>query len=545
MFPEDAGAKVEQKKSLADLPLEERLRKHIIDGEKRGLPETITEALTKYSPLDIINDHLLDGMKVVGELFGSGKMQLPFVLQSAEVMKMSVAQLEPHMEKKDGATKGSMVLATVRGDVHDIGKNLVDIILTNNGYTVHNIGIKQPIEAILAKWQETKADAIGMSGLLVKSVMVMEENLAVMKEKGMTVPVLLGGAALAKNYCETHLRQVYGGSRVYHGQDAFEGLRLMNEITGGRAPELESEIDRRNAERQERDAKNAAMVARSAPQGEAPARSNVALDNPVPVPPFWGSRTAELKPEQVYPFVNTNALFKFQWQFVRGERETKEYEAQLAAEAEPAFARLKAELAGVLQPKVAYGFFPCYSEGEDLVVLDPENKKERERFHFPRQTVKPWLCIADYFKSKAQLADGQFDVVAFQCVTMGTPISEVAGVLYKNNNYREYLFNHGMGVECAEALAELWHKRVRQELGINQLDGTKVEQLFTGKYQGCRYSWGYPACPDMSEHEKVWRLLDPTRIGCNLTESHQIDPEQSTCAIVIHHPDAKYFAVSE
>jgi len=573
LFADDAEVQ-STKVELADLPLEERLQKHIIDGEKKGLPETLEQAMLKYSPLDIINDHLLAGMKVVGDLFGSGQMQLPFVLQSAEVMKMAVSHLEPHMEKIEGQTKGSIVLATVRGDVHDIGKNLVDIILTNNGYTVHNIGIKQPVGAILEALDQTKADAIGMSGLLVKSVNVMEENLHEMNAKGVKVPVLLGGAALSKPYCECHLRGIYHG-HVYHGKDAFEGLRIMDMIAGKKEPELNAEIDARNQERAEKQVKIDALKAKATafagsdvplgPAGpgdggsataiidvpaqfNAPAAvrsSSVRHDVIVPTPPFWGDRVVEgIDISQVYAFINTNALYKTQWQFVRGELDSKTYDDQLEHEVKPIFERYKKELRDerVLDAKVTYGYFPCNSDPanpNDLIVYHPEDHNhEIERFSFPRQAGRKGLCISDFFVPADR---GVKDVLPVQCVTMGSRVSEKAAELFKANNYREYLYVHGMGVECAEALAEMWHKRIRQELGIATDDASKITQLFTQKYRGSRYSFGYPACPDMSDQDKIWRLIDPTRIGCILTENWQIDPEQSTSCIICHHPQAKYF----
>lgn len=572
LFSDDAEVQ-STKVVMADLPLEERLQKHIIDGEKKALDETLEEAMGTYTPLEIINDHLLAGMKVVGELFGSGQMQLPFVLQSAEVMKMAVAHLEPYMEKVEGQTKGSIVLATVRGDVHDIGKNLVDIILTNNGYTVHNIGIKQPVSAILESLKETKADAIGMSGLLVKSVNVMEENLHELNAQGVGVPVLLGGAALSKPYCEGHLRGLYEGS-VYHGKDAFEGLRIMDMIAASKEGELNAEIDARAEVRVEKDKKIEALKAKATassgsdvPQGPSGSDgSAVALAEPasaggsslptgrsasvrddieIPEPPFWGDRVVEgIDIKQIYPFMNTSALFKTQWQFIRGDMDSKAYNDQLEHEVKPIFERLKQELTeqDVLHPKVTYGYFPCNSDPnnpEELIVYDPEDQdKEIERFTWPRQTRQKGLCISDFFLPAGR---GQKDVLPVQCVTVGNKVSEVAGEFFKANNYKEYLYIHGMGVESAEALAEMWHKRIRQELGIATDDASKVTQLFTQKYRGSRYSFGYPACPEMSDQDKLWRLIDPTRIGCILTENWQIDPEQSTSAIICHHPQAKYF----
>ena len=553
LFPADAKAQ-SAKEDLADLPLEERLQKHIIDGEKKGLPETLDEAMTHYSPLDIVNDHLLAGMKVVGELFGSGQMQLPFVLQSAEVMKMAVAHLEPHMEKIEGQTKGSIVLATVKGDVHDIGKNLVDIILTNNGYTVHNIGIKQPINAIVDAWRETKADAIGLSGLLVKSVTVMEDNLRELNDLGIGVPMLLGGAALSKHYCDSHLRGVYHG-KVYHGKDAFEGLRIMDHLKAGKAGDLDAEIETRLAKRADSEKKVQAQKARAqsaaSEEGDSLSVSSATLEKSAPPPapnipaaPFYGSRVVEdIDLDQVYPFINKVALFRGQWQLKKGRKSDAEYQRQLEDEIEPMFdalkQRFKAE--GFLTPKVVYGYYPCNSDGDDLVVFDADDHdKEIERFSFPRQTGRKHLCISDFFMP---IGSGEKDVFGVTCVTVGTKVSEVAARLFKDDNYTDYLYTHGLGVESAEALAELWHKRMRQELGIDADDAPKIRDLFTQKYRGSRYSFGYPACPEMSDQEKLFRLLDPSRIGCKLTENWQIDPEQSTSAIIVHHPAAKYFNV--
>ena len=559
LFPDGAEAQ-SVKEDIADLPLEQRLRKHIIDGEKKHLDESLAEAREKYAPLDIVNDHLLDGMKTVGELFGAGKMQLPFVLQSATVMKAAVALLEPYMEKVEGQTKGTMLLATVRGDVHDIGKNLVDIILTNNGYTVHNIGIKVPVNELIAKYRETKPDAIGLSGLLVKSVNVMEENLKALNEEGIDVPMILGGAALQRSYCEGHLRNTYKGS-TFHGTDAFEGLRLMDELCSGNIDKLNAEIDGRAAAGIEREAKvaqlreraDATRAARADADGSGTAtaeevRSDVAVLDRVPKPPFWGSRVVEgLEMKAIYPFINEAALFKTQWMFVRGDKDAKAYERQLEEDVRPIMERLKAELApggltpgGVLQPGVVYGYFPVNADGDELVVFDPEDHdREIERFtRFPRQPDRRRLHLADFF---LPLGSGRRDVLATQCVTMGREISVLAKERFDADAYQEYLYLHGMGVECAEALAELWHKRVRAELGIGNDDSPKIKQLFTQKYRGSRYSFGYPSCPEMQDQEILWRLLDPQRIGCELTENWQIDPEQSTSALIVHHPEAKYF----
>lgn len=560
------GATKKEKKAET---IEERLRSHIIDGEKQGLVETLEAAREKYAPLAIINDHLLDGMKRVGELFGSGEMQLPFVLQSAEVMKMAVAHLETYMEKVEGQSKGKIVLATVKGDVHDIGKNLVDIILSNNGYTVYNIGIKQPISAIVDKWRETKADAIGMSGLLVKSVNVMEENLQEMTALGVTVPVLLGGAALTRHYCEGHLRTRYSG-QVFYGKDAFEGLSTMDHIVEKRTEALVSQIDERLGKRTRAEE----LVAKSrAEQGKRQSafetdkgastgviervRSDVEVLSAerIPQPPFWGSRVVTgLDLNQIYPFINPVALFRGQWQLKKGAMNDSDYEAMIEDKITPMFESLKARCRdeGILKPAAAYGYFPCNSDGDDLVVWDPTSMgtptlrvsdgalRELVRFRFPRQADKRRLCISDFF---APMDSGHVDVLALHCVTMGSKASEAAQKLFAANDYANYLYLHGLGVETAEALAEFWHKRIRQELGIAGDDSPRVKELFTQHYRGSRYSFGYPACPDMSDQERLWKLIDPTRIGCVLTENWQIDPEQSTSAIIVHHPEAKYFNV--
>jgi 5-methyltetrahydrofolate--homocysteine methyltransferase len=561
-----AGAAKERK----NLTLEERLRAHIIDGEKEGLHSCLDEALAKYPPLSIVNDHLLDGMKTVGELFGSGQMQLPFVLQSAEVMKKAVAHLEPHMEKVEGQTKGTIVLATVKGDVHDIGKNLVDIILTNNGYTVHNIGIKQTIDEILAAHDEHKPDAIGLSGLLVKSVNVMEDNIKEMNARGTTPPLLLGGAALARSYAEGYLRGQYEGTLLY-GKDAFDGLRIMDHIVGGRLDDLEAEIDARQAKRSDAEKKigetNADKGRRQDTFVEAKSdttpsaggavavtervRSTVSRDVGVPTPPFWGSRVIENLPmEPVFAHINPTALYRVQWQFKRGNRTKDEFEREIEDKARPTFERLRDRCLaeGLIQPQVVYGYFPVSSEGDDLILFDPEDHdREIERFTFPRQQPKGAdggrrLCISDFFRDADECRElGRRDVLGMSCVTAGQKISDVCRTLFEGDDYQEYLYMHGMGVESAEGLAELWHKRMRQELGIDGQDSPKISELFQQKYRGSRYSFGYPACPDMSDQDKLWKLIDPTRIGCHLTENWQIDPEQSTSAIVVHHPEAKYF----
>jgi len=570
LFPDEgeAASAGKKKATLADLPLEERLRRHIIDGEMRGLTDGLNEAMKKYKPLEIVNDHLLDGMKVVGEMFGAGEMQLPFVLQSAEVMKKAVAHLEPHMEKVEGSRRATMVLATVQGDVHDIGKNLVDIILSNNGYRVVNLGIKQPLSNILRAAEEHQADAIGLSGLLVKSVGVMRDNLQEMHTQKLEVPVILGGAALTRQYAEEDLRGVYG--HTYYGRDAFEGLRFMDHLASRRLGAIDEEIAGRIGQRAkaaeefpavaaiaDRNRRAAAastgvqtgtaVQAATATRKAVARRSSIKPAPDIPSPPFWGTRVIEsgIDLDRVYAFVNKVALFRGQWQFKKGAMSDEEFAEQTTGEVAAIFERLKEQCKreAILRPRVVYGYFPCANEGDDLVIydpIDPVGGAEVERFTFPRQDGRQHLCISDFF---LPVDSSRRDVIAMHCVTMGEEVSKRARRLFEEDKYTEYLYLHGMGVECAEALAELWHKRIRQELGIDGEDSPRVHELFTQKYRGSRYSFGYPACPDMSDQEKLFRLLRPERIGCVLTENWQIDPEQSTSAIVVHHPAAKYFNV--
>ncbi|MFF8806604.1 methionine synthase [Streptomyces omiyaensis] len=523
---------------LAALPLEERLKRRIIDGEKNGLETDLDEALTTTPALDIVNDTLLDGMKTVGELFGSGQMQLPFVLQSAEVMKTAVAHLEPHMEKSDADGKGTIVLATVRGDVHDIGKNLVDIILSNNGYNVVNIGIKQPVSAILEAAEEHHADVIGMSGLLVKSTVIMKENLEELNQRDLAAryPVILGGAALTRAYVEQDLHEIYQGE-VRYARDAFEGLRLMDAliavkrgVPGAALPEL----------KQRRVAKGGA-AALQVDEPEPGGRSDVAVDNPVPTPPFWGTRVVKGIPLKDYAsWLDEGALFKGQWglkQNRAGDGPT--YEELVESEGRPRLRgwleRLHTE--NLLEAAVVHGYFPCVSKGDDLIILD-EAGNERTRFTFPRQRRGRRLCLADFFRPEES---GQTDVVGLQVVTVGSKIGEATAELFAADAYRDYLELHGLSVQLAEALAEYWHARVRAELGFGGEDPAAVEDMFALKYRGARFSLGYGACPDLEDRAKIAELLRPERIGVHLSEEYQLHPEQSTDAIVLHHPEAKYF----
>jgi 5-methyltetrahydrofolate--homocysteine methyltransferase len=527
--------------------VEERLKSRIIDGDKVGLQGDLDEALKTYPPLDIINTILLAGMKTVGELFGSGQMQLPFVLQSAEVMKSAVAYLEPFMDKAETTSKGILVLATVKGDVHDIGKNLVDIILTNNGYRVINLGIKCAIETMLHAAEEHNAHAVGMSGLLVKSTLIMKENLEVMNERGITLPVVLGGAALTRRYVEQDLRKVYRG-KVLYANDAFDGLRYMELITRGELPEEEpaGEVVDEEESLTGTEAK-IALARREDTRYMEPAtgtrRSRVRTDVQIPSPQFFGTRVVESIPlEDVFRYINDIALIRGQWQVRKGRLSEEEYRALLAERVYPELEDLKEEIRkeGLLQPKVVYGYFKCQSEGDDLIVYSGDVPSGQIRFTFPRQKGDRYLCLADYF---ASVESGVMDVVAFHCVTMGKVASEHAARLFAANDYRRYLYFHGLSVESAEALAELWHKKIREDLGIAGRDAQEIRRLFSQGYQGARYSFGYPACPNLEDQTKLFTLLDAGRIGVQLTEEFSLDPEQSTNAIIVHHPEARYFNI--
>ncbi|WP_329548647.1 methionine synthase [Streptomyces sp. NBC_01356] len=524
---------------LAALPLDERLKRRIIDGEKNGLEADLAEALQTRPALDIVNDTLLDGMKVVGELFGSGQMQLPFVLQSAEVMKTAVAYLEPHMEKSDAEGKGTIVLATVRGDVHDIGKNLVDIILSNNGYNVVNLGIKQPVSAILDAAQEHRADVIGMSGLLVKSTVIMKENLQELNQRKMAAdyPVILGGAALTRAYVEQDLHEIYEGE-VRYARDAFEGLRLMDALIGVKRgvpgavlPELK--------QRRVRPAVAATEVEERPEEGHV--RSDVAVDNPVPTPPFAGTRVIKgIQLKEYASWLDEGALFKGQWglkQARAGDGPT--YEELVETEGRPRLRGLldRLQTDNLLEAAVVYGYFPCVSKDDDLIILDDAGN-ERTRFTFPRQRRGRRLCLADFFRPEES---GEIDVVGLQVVTMGSRIGEETAKLFESNSYRDYLELHGLSVQLAEALAEYWHARVRSELGFAGEDPDAMEDMFALKYRGARFSLGYGACPNLEDRAKIAQLLEPERIGVVLSEEFQLHPEQSTDAIMIHHPEAKYF----
>ncbi len=533
---ETASTKISRAAELAALPLAQRLERRIIDGEKVGLEADLLEALSQaIAPLAIINDHLLAGMKVVGELFGKGEMQLPFVLQSAEVMKQAVAILEPHMEKSDNEGRGKILLATVKGDVHDIGKNLVDIILSNNGYTTVNIGIKQTVNQIIEAATENEVDVVGMSGLLVKSTVVMRENLEEFTTRGLSDkwPVILGGAALTRSFVEQDLAGAFPGT-VRYAKDAFEGLKLMDAmmgikrgVEGAALPPLRE--------------RKTVSTRQSAPDVPDTLRSDVASENKIPTPPFYGSRIVKgIALADYLGMLDERALFMGQWG-LKGAR--GEFEKMAEEEGRPRLRAIlnQAQSQGWLNAAVVYGYFPCYSEGNDLVILHhegPLEDTERVRFTFPRQRRDRRLCLSDFFASKES---GKIDTVAFHVVTMGQSVSEATAKLFAENNYREYLELHGLSVQLTEALAEHWHARVRSELNVGDEDSPDLSEILDQGYRGSRYSFGYPACPDIEQQVQLCELLEPGRIGVELSEEFQLHPEQSTSAIIVHHPEAKYF----
>ncbi|MFM7277773.1 MAG: methionine synthase [Microcystis aeruginosa] len=555
--------------SNANLPVEERLKQHIIDGERLGLEDALKQALQDYPPLDIINIFLLDGMKVVGELFGSGQMQLPFVLQSAQTMKAAVAFLEPFMEKKEGDNnaKGTFIIATVKGDVHDIGKNLVDIILTNNGYRVINLGIKQPVENIIEAYKEHKADCIAMSGLLVKSTAFMKENLEVFNEKGITVPVILGGAALTPKFVHDDCQKTYKGQVIY-GKDAFSDLHFMDKLmpakAGGQWDDNKgflgkfAETEKTPVVAEELKVNPDTIFTDGSVNQELvidTRRSDaVAVDLSRPTPPFWGTKiltAAEIPIEEVFWYLDLQALFVGQWQFRKPKSQSKqEYDQFLQEKVHPILAAWKEKIVkeNLLNPTLIYGYFPCQSSGNSLLIYDPESIQAGEKpenlqpiaiFEFPRQKSGRRLCIADFF---APQESGIIDVFPMQAVTVGEIATEYAKSLFDANEYTEYLYYHGMAVQTAEAMAEWTHTRIRRELGFAEFDPDNIRDILQQRYQGSRYSFGYPACPNIQDQYKQLDLLGCDRIGMYMDESEQLYPEQSTTAIITYHPTAKYFS---
>ena len=524
------------------LDVEDRLKKHIVDGIKKNLERDLEAALETYSPLDIINDILLDGMKTVGELFGAGKMQLPFVLQSAEVMKASVRFLEPLMAKEEGSEKGSILLATVAGDVHDIGKNLVDIILSNNGYRVVNIGIKQPINNILDAAREHQCQVIGLSGLLVKSTLIMRDNLLEMNERGLSdYPVILGGAALTRGYVEQDLRSIYQG-KVFYAQDAFEGLRLMGALGAG-TEEKPYRSDADQTEPARVSSHRVGVIDQTLYESDGTKSEIEPVASP-PTLPFYGARKFEkFDIFELYKYINPIALIRGQWQFKRPDGlSNPQFEEYLQEHATPIFERVKRDLANILKPRVKWGYFPAASSGNDLIIYRDDKTTEWLRFTFPRQRDGKRLCLADFFKPAANGLPAQ-DVAGFSIVTVGSEVSEHERRLFADGQYEDYLYVHGMGVESAEALAEYWHRQMRIEMGIADQEPDDMRLLFSAKYHGARYSFGYPACPNLEDQAKLFELLHPEEIGIELSDEFMLMPEQSTSAIIVHHPEAKYFNI--
>ena len=552
----------EVKKARPATP-EERLRQRIVDGDRTGLDEDLAAALAAgWSPLDIINQLLLDGMKTVGELFGSGKMQLPFVLQSAETMKAAVAYLEPRMEKGDAQQhKATIVLATVKGDVHDIGKNLVDIILTNNGYRVVNIGIKQPVGEIIKAARAHNADAVGMSGLLVKSTVIMRENLEEMSREGLDLPVLLGGAALTRGYVEQDCHAAYACGRVAYARDAFDGLTLMSKVVEG---SFDSHSRARPAAAPAAPASAAnddAATPEAPPSAPRPGdwraatrpidweavdlrRAELHRDLTPPTPPFWGPRLVEAVPLQnLVPFLNETTLYQFHWGYRKQGRTIEEFRAWAHRELRPQALALLKRCADekILRPQAVYGYWPAASEGDSVVLFDPADPaREVARFPFPRQARDGGISIADFFRPAG---DPVRDVIGLQVVTVGRAATETARRWFEADKYQDYLYLHGLSVEVAEALAEYVHKRIRAELGFAAEDAAEPAQLLRQGYRGSRFSFGYPACPRLEDQAQILALLGAERIGVGLSDEFQLDPEQSTSAIVSLHPQARYFVL--
>ncbi len=541
------------KKARAET-VEGRLKDRIVDGDRKGLDDELADALAKgIAPLAIINDVLLDGMKVVGELFGAGKMQLPFVLQSAETMKAAVAWLEPHMERVEGQEKGTIVLGTVRGDVHDIGKNLVDIILTNNGYKVVNLGIKVPLLDIVAAAKQHKAHAIGMSGLLVKSTVVMRENLEEMHRQGVDVPVLLGGAALTRNYVEDDCVRAYAAGqntgRVAYARDAFDGLHLMDKVMGNSFDDYLAALQTKRVGKTRNEKRT---LGEADPRGFAPVdlayaqgrRRRVSAESDVPVPPFWGAKVMEAAPKAIVPFINERSLYQFQWGFRKAGRSLEDFIGWAKQELRPVLRRMLAiaEAEAILRPQAIYGYWKCAGQGNDLVLFEQDGVTEACRFTLPRQPKPDGDCIADFIRD-IEDGPGARDVIGLQVVTVGQKASDVAREWFEGNRYQDYLYLHGLSVEMAEAMAEYMHKRIRAELGFAAQDERDIEKMLSQGYRGGRYSFGYPACPRLEDQVPLLRLLGAERIGVSISDEWQLHPEQSTSAIVLHHPRAKYFTV--
>ncbi len=527
--------------------VEGRLRDRIVDGDRKGLEAELDDALRTHEPLAIINDILLGGMKIVGELFGAGKMQLPFVLQSAETMKAAVAYLEPMMTRVEGQEKGTIVLATVKGDVHDIGKNLVDIILTNNGYRVVNLGIKVKLAEMVEAAKEHRAHAIGMSGLLVKSTVIMRENLEEMSRQGVEIPVLLGGAALTRNYVEDDCVAAYACGRVAYARDAFDGLHLMDKVTGNGFDDYLSALQAKRSGKARNTKRNLGRADERAWRpidvAAVQARRRRLTDNvPVSEPPFWGARVLEAPAKAVVPFLNERSLYQFQWGFRKQGKNLDDFLGWAKQELRPIMKRMLAicEAEDILRPQAIYGYWKAAGQGNDLLLFDQDGMTEVARFSLPRQPREDGDCIADFFRD---VDDSQRDVIGLQVVTVGQKASDMARLWFEDNRYQDYLYLHGLSVEMAEAMAEYVHKRIRAELGFAGEDDRDLEKMLAQGYRGSRYSFGYPACPKVEDQSMLLQLLDAERIGVSLSDEAQLHPEQSTSAIVVLNPAAKYFSV--
>jgi len=549
------GVKAEAAKAKQEKPknVEEDLKQRIINGNKQDIEKPLNKALKKYPALKIINEILLEGMKVVGELFGSGQLQLPFVLQSAETMKAAVKHLEPHIPKMaGGVSKGKIVLATVKGDVHDIGKNLVDIILTNNGYSVINLGIKQPLDNILNAAEEHKPNAIGLSGLLVKSTAVMKDNLEEMNKRKKLYDVILGGAALTRKFVEVDLRSLYKG-KVFYANDAFSGLGIMDELTNpSRHKKLTAGYDGTSPpSKEDKPTPSQAPLPRTAKGTEYDTkgistlpRSKIKPVQSIPKPPFWGTRVIRgIDLNEVFPYMNETALLKVRWGFKRvSSTSLEDYKKMMDEKVSPLYNKWKQYVVreGIFHPQVVYGYFPCQSDGNDLIITQEDFKTERMRFSFPRMKKEPYYCISDFFQPTSSKTT---DILPMMLVTIGGDASPHIDKIFKSNAYTDYLYLHGLSVETAEALAEYWHRRIREELDITEEDAKEVRKFFQQNYRGSRFSFGYPACPRLEDQSKMSELLEPHRIGVELSEEFQLHPEQSTSALIVHHPEAKYFSV--
>jgi 5-methyltetrahydrofolate--homocysteine methyltransferase len=542
------GKKREQDLGWRETTVEARLSHALVHGVLDFIDADVEEARVKYRrPLDVIEGPLMDGMKVVGDLFGAGKMQLPFVLQSAETMKAAVAYLEPFMERVEGQEKGTIVLATVKGDVHDIGKNLVDIILTNNGYRVVNLGIKVPLVDMLSAAREHQAHAIGMSGLLVKSTVVMRENLEEMSRQQLEIPVLLGGAALTRGYVEDDCVRAYACGRVAYGRDAFDGLNLMDKVVGNGFDDYLAAVQAKRSGK-------ARNPSRTLGQADARAfrpvdvvavqarRRRLTRDVPVSAPPFWGARVIEAAPKAIVPFINERSLYQFQWGFRKQGRSLDDFLGWAKQELRPVLRRMLAlcEAEDILKPQAAYGYWLAAGQGNDLIIFDQDGGTEVARFTLPRQPKEDGECIADFFRD---VDDAERDVIALQVVTVGQKASDFARDWFADNRYQDYLYLHGLSVEMAEAMAEYVHKRIRAELGFAGEDDRDMEKMLSQGYRGSRYSFGYPACPRLEDQAPMLSMLGAERLGVSLSDEFQLHPEQSTSALVVLNPHAKYFSV--